>query len=338
MTITNEIETVPCNLCGADEPSVVYQLPLSDFYPGRYQTQEWSIVSCNQCGLVYTNPRLTQEKLYEFYQFGDQDDLQYVEDHFIESADLQHRTWHQYLRVLQKHKPAQTTSGGPHQLLDIGCGAGSFLAEAQSLGYVVEGQEISPYFIDYCRSHHHFTIHEGFLDDLSLEPASYDCITAFDVLEHHPDPTALFTQIHRLLKPGGVMMMSTPDIGNWSARRYGAKWLHIHPIGHIYYFDRQTISMLFQKTKFTCVQVGGIHTIGASAWDTAQNYVTQFIRVVLLRSALIGVYKPVTARIPALTRWQVTLGNATLNHEKLLMRIGHQVVMDDTMVFVAQKR
>jgi len=330
----NEMEHTSCNLCGADDTEVVFEIPLIDHYQGRYETQNWFIVRCKQCNLIYVNPRLTQEKLKEFYEFNNQTDIKFVEDWFIESADLQRPTWHRYLNILQKHLPI---SEQPLKLLDVGCGAGSFLAEAQPLGYDVEGQEISPYFIDYCRNQHGLKVHDGFLDDLSLPPESYDCITSFDVIEHHGAPSTFLRQIHGLLKPGGIILMSTPDIGNWFARQYGAEWQQIHAIGHIYYFDRDTITALLEKSGFRLRQLGGMHTIDHSTLAMAKNRVTQFARVVLLRAALIGLYKPLTARIPALTKWEIKLGEATLNHKKLLVRVGDQILMDDTMIFVAQK-
>ncbi|HRQ38300.1 MAG TPA: class I SAM-dependent methyltransferase [Chloroflexota bacterium] len=328
--ITKGIEYVCCNLCGADDTAVRYQIPVRDDQLGDYGQDIWNIVQCRRCGLIYTNPRPDKAALSAYYTFANEWDYQFVQDWFIENADLQRPTWQRYLRVMRQYAP----SG---KLLDVGCGAGTFLLEAQQAGYDVCGQEVSPYFAEYGRAAHHLHIYEGELDSLNLASNSFDITTAFDVIEHHPDPQQLLQQMYDLLKPGGIIVLSTHDIGNFYARRYGDRWRYLNPVGHLVYFTRQTLQTMLHQVGFQVLQVGGIHTIDVGQTAVARNKIVQFGRVILLRALIIGLYKPITRRIPRLTHWQIQHGNATLNHKKLLLRVGSQIVMDDDMVVLAQK-
>ncbi len=326
---TKGIEHVCCNLCGADDTAVRYHMPVRDDQLGDYGQDVWNIVQCRRCGLIYTNPRPDAAALATYYTFANEWDYQFVQDWFIENADLQRPTWQRYLRVMRQYVP----SG---KLLDVGCGAGTFLLEAQQAGYEVYGQEVSPYFAEYGRAAHNLHIYKGELESLDLAANTFDITTAFDVIEHHPDPRQLLQQMHHLLKPGGLVVISTHDIGNYYARLYGARWRYLNPVGHLVYFTRQTLQTMLRQTGFQVLQVGGIHTIDAGKTAVARNKITQFSRVILLRTLIIGLYKPVTRHLPRLTHWQIQRGSATLNHKKLLLRAGSQIIMDDDMVILAQ--
>jgi len=328
-TPTSGIEYVSCPLCGADNTELMYHMPVRQDQEGVYGQDVWDIVQCKQCKLIYTNPRPDASALAAYYTFANDWDYQFVQDWFIENADLQRSTWQRYLRIMHHYAP-------PGKLLDVGCGAGTFLLEAQKAGNQVIGQEVSPYFAAYGRTQHHLDIREGEIEDISLGDHTFDFVTAFDVIEHHPYPQKLLREMHRLLKPGGVTFITTHDIGNFYARRYGAKWRYLNPIGHLTYFTRETLQEMLHNAGFRTLKVGGCHTIGETGMDESVNKVVQFGRVILLRSLVISLYKPVTQRFPRLARWQVRRKDGSvLDHKKLLVRAGNQIVMDDDMVLMA---
>jgi 2-polyprenyl-3-methyl-5-hydroxy-6-metoxy-1,4-benzoquinol methylase len=328
-TATQGIEYVCCNLCGADDTAVRYRIPVRDDQQGNYGQDIWNIVQCQRCGLIYTNPRPDAAALAVYYTFTNEWDYKFIQDWFIENADLQRPTWQRYLRVMRRYVPAG-------KLLDVGCGAGTFLLQAQEEGFEVYGQEVSPFFAQYGRTEHHLPIYEGELQTLNLAANSLDIATAFDVIEHHPNPRQLLQQMHHLLKPGGLVVISTHDIGNFYARLYGDRWRYLNPVGHLVYFTRQTLQTMLHETGFQVLQTGGIHTIDAGRTAVTRNKITQFCRVILLRALIIGLYKPVASRIPRLSHWQIHYGRATLTHKKLLLRTSNQIVMDDDMVILAQ--
>lgn len=326
---TKGIEYVFCNLCGADRTKIIYHVPVRPDQLGIYGQDVWPIVQCQQCGLVYTNPRLDTLALQEYYKFNNEFDYQFIQDWFIGSAALQKPTWQRFLRTIQRFVP----SG---KLLDIGCGPGSFLVEAQQVGYQVEGQEVASYFVEYCRSNHGLLIHQGEVGDIPVPPHSFDCITAFDVIEHHPNPRKMLQEIHRLIRPGGLVVVGTHDLGNPFAQWYGRFWRHINPIGHLTYFTRRTLTAMLKNSGFEVVQTGGLHTIDNKKTAELYNWITQFIKVILLRTLVIKLYKPVAQRFPVFTKWEISFRRTTLNHKKLMVRAGNQVMIDDNMVILAK--
>jgi 2-polyprenyl-3-methyl-5-hydroxy-6-metoxy-1,4-benzoquinol methylase len=322
------VEYVRCNLCGADDATLLFRVPTPMRYGNAFGRGEWDIVRCRQCGLCYVNPRLDGRALQVFYAFENPADQQFVQAWFVEGADLQAATWQRFVRTLHHH-----LSEG--QLLDVGCGAGSFLVEARKAGYEVVGQEIAPYFLTYCREQLGLTIYDGELDRLGLPIGSFDCVTAFDVIEHHPDPMRLLTEMRRLLRPDGLAMISTHDIGNIFAQFYGARWRHIHPIGHLTYFTRASLTRMLESCGFRVLRVGGLHTIDATLPAEIRNWSVQVLRVILLRALVLASYRPLTELVPALTRWHLKKGSFHLDHERLMLRVGSQIIINDDMIVLA---
>ena len=325
------IEFVKCNLCGEDNTKLLFQAPVRDYRSGVYNRDIWDIVQCENCDLIYTNPRIDDDARAGLYSFKTPGDEKFVKEWFIENADLQRHVWQRFLGAVQQYDQ-------PGRLLDIGCGAGAFLVEARKNGYDVVGQEVSGFFIEYCRESHHLEIYDDFLENLEIPEQSFDFVTIFDVIEHHPNPDLLLKQINSLLKPNGIIVVGTHDIGNWIARYHGVNWRYIKPIGHITYFTRKTLMAMLKKNGFDILQVGGSHTIDKSKTKRIKNNVVQFLRLILFRSLILFIYKPITKRIPRLTRWEIKLGKGRLNHKKLLMRAGDQVNMNDNMLIIARKK
>ena len=286
-------------------------------------------MQCKNCGLIYENPRSDAAALKNYYDFILSGDHQFAQSWFIDAAPLQSSTWQRYLRVLKRYCP-----GG--ELLDVGSGAGSFLVEARRAGFSVTGQDVAPFFIDYCRKEQGLNILEGELEALELPSGSYDVITAFDVIEHHPYPGQLLKEISRLLKPNGVLMLSTHDIGNLFAKLYGKRWRHLYAIGHLTYFTRQTMKRLLETNQYRVIQKGGMHTIDTSTAAEYRRWAIQFVKLILLRGLILVTYKPATTLIPKLKTWKLKWKGITLNHTILMSRVGNQVIMEDDMVFVAR--
>ncbi len=329
LTKAHGIETVSCNQCGDSSTTLKFKVPVREDQKGVYGQDVWDIVECTNCGLVYTNPRPDAAALDVFYEFVSDWDYQYIQDWFIANADLQRPTWNRYLDLVLAQQPTG-------KLLDVGCGAGTFLVEAKKAGYDVYGQDVAPYFIEYSQKEQGLPIYAGDLDDLDLPHNNFDVVTAFDVIEHHPDPSKLLKQMHDLAKPGGYILISTHDIGNFYAKLHGDKWRHLLPIGHLTYFTRDSLKAMMRKNNIEPIKEGGIHTVNNNRLIEIKNKIQQFGRVILLRSLILLTYKPLTQRFSALTNWEINLKGGVLTHKKLLTRVGTQIIMDDDMVILAK--
>ncbi len=139
-------------------------------------------------------------------------------------------------------------------LLDIGAATGFLLSLAREHGWQVRGVEISDYAAAQARGKG-LDVITGTIADLHAEPKSFDAIILWDVIEHVPDPNTDVERIHGLLKPGGVLLLVTPDASSFYARIRGRAWHLIVPPEHINCFSRSGMKSLLARHGFEIVQI-----------------------------------------------------------------------------------
>ena len=142
------------------------------------------------------------------------------------------------------------------RLLEVGCGRGDFLRVASD-SFDVYGVEPNPQLAqDASRS---ATVHEGLLE--SIPWADFDVVASFHVIEHVDSPSQFVAEMVRRLKPGGLIVIETPDIGSWPFRLLKARWRQFIP-EHYYFFDRQAMVRLMAGEGLS---VRWIHRVGKHA-------------------------------------------------------------------------
>ena len=244
------MEYVTCNLCGHDDTRVRFPSTLPEGTPpqnveafrctspgyGRHHT----IVKCQNCGLVYTNPRFTGDEILDSYAA--------VEDPlYLEERDGRVLTFERHLRPLEKIKAP------PGKLVDVGAYTGVFVEIAAQHGWDAFGVEPSQWAVAQARDRGLHMI-EGTLASPELTDASFDVVTMWDVIEHVADPFGELTQADRLLKPGGLLVVHTMDIDSGFARLMGGRWPWLMEM-HIYYFSRRTLKYMLEKAGFTVIRI-----------------------------------------------------------------------------------
>jgi SAM-dependent methyltransferase len=122
------------------------------------------------------------------------------------------------------------------RLLDIGCGVGDFLADMTHLGWDAEGVETDSQVIQVCRQRG-LRVREGPLEHQHYPDDSFDAITAKHVIEHVHDPVAMLRECARILKPGGRVMMLTPNLRSLGHRVFGASWIGLDAPRHLVLFS-----------------------------------------------------------------------------------------------------
>jgi 2-polyprenyl-3-methyl-5-hydroxy-6-metoxy-1,4-benzoquinol methylase len=100
--------------------------------------------------------------------------------------------------------------GRKGRVLDVGAGFGFFLAEIKNSGWEAVGVEISQKALDYARNVLGLTIHPGPLEKVGFGDNYFDAITGFYIVEHLPNPMAFLRECHRILKPGGLLLLRYP--------------------------------------------------------------------------------------------------------------------------------
>jgi 2-polyprenyl-3-methyl-5-hydroxy-6-metoxy-1,4-benzoquinol methylase len=165
-------------------------------------------------------------------------------------AEMKAATARHYLSQLRRYRGPETG-----RLLEIGCGHGDFLLEAQREGYDVYGVEISPSASALANQRlGSDRVTTGILEKVELKEAHFDICVLSDVIEHTRDPMRFLTIIRRLLKPEGTLFIATPSLDSWSARLLKQTWMEFKP-EHLLYFDTKTIQTLLHRAGFDQVIV-----------------------------------------------------------------------------------
>lgn len=242
-------ESVNCNLCGLNDYDIVQ--------PARYKDETQAdlaikfrssgderlidrVVKCKNCGLIYVNPRLKPELIVKGYSEG-------TDELFVSQADGRAKTFERCLNTIEKYKKYG-------KVLDIGTAGGTFLHVAKKHGWEVYGIEPNKWLCDWGKQKYGIDIKAGTFFDHKYDENSFDVVTLWDVLEHVPDPRNMLTEIHKVLKPSGLLVVNYPDVGSWIAGLMGKRWVFWLSV-HLYYFTPKTIREMLKTTGFEVVKI-----------------------------------------------------------------------------------
>jgi 2-polyprenyl-3-methyl-5-hydroxy-6-metoxy-1,4-benzoquinol methylase len=243
------MRSVPCNLCGATASTEVYASRLPDLRDRDVQEifactssaygECGPIVRCNACGFMYQNPQPDPDWILSAYE--DVIDARY--------DDEREGRLHTFRHELERISPLIE----PGRVLDIGSHVGVFLEVAAAMGWKAEGVEPSRWATDLARSRG-LTVTCGTLDDLAVPPSSFDLVTLWDVIEHLPDPAEELWRLHKLLRPGGLVAISTMDVDAPIAQVLGRHWPWYMQM-HLFYFSRKTLRQLVENAGYEVLEI-----------------------------------------------------------------------------------
>jgi len=230
------LEEPPCDACGATAYRVLFEnqgdlhaeakfVATTDQYGGYGR-----VVACTSCGLARLHPRQKWDFLEHSYE--DSEDPLYLEQLPGRLASAR-----RVIRLLEREVP-------PGRLLDIGCGVGVVL-QAASPAWTATGVEPSKWAAKHARETFHLNVIEGSVEDTKFPDASFDAVTMLDVIEHLADPRHVLAEVHRILRPGGVFYIYTPDLSAPVARLMGRWWWGLRA-AHLYYFSGTTLPALLR--------------------------------------------------------------------------------------------
>ena len=190
-----------------------------------------AIYKCSECDFLQC-PHLTE--VLSFYE--QMEDGQYEEGR--EQRLLQER---KVMEQIQKIKP----SG---KLLDVGAGSGIMVQAALELGYDAEGVEPSKWLHEQARKLN-LPVELGIFPAEDKLKGPYDIVALIDVIEHVSDPKGLVSEIRKVLKEDGILIVVTPDVKSVMASVLKYKWWHFR-IAHIGYFNHKNLNLVMQRAGF----------------------------------------------------------------------------------------
>ena len=155
-----------------------------------------------------------------------------------------------YLRMLEHFQPPG------RGLVELGCSAGAGLAAAASAGWDAVGVEPSMAAAEIARQRPAIkAVYTGSLEDAPLHSGHADVFILFDVIEHIDPPDGVLTRIYSLLRPGGLLLVVTPDGASLSARVMRARWPHLF-VEHVVLFSRRGMRIALRAAGFDLLQGG----------------------------------------------------------------------------------
>lgn len=162
----------------------------------------------------------------------------------------------QRVREIVSDFTSYRTSG---EFLDIGSGAGSLLAAATEQGWNATGTEVSDSAVGLLRQRG-LSVFQGLLHDAKFADNKFDVVTASEVLEHVYEPFEFVSEIHRILRPGGLFWLSTPHGHGLAIRLLRERWSQVEPPVHINLFSSKGLNILLKRAGFKSVSAFSLGT------------------------------------------------------------------------------
>jgi 2-polyprenyl-3-methyl-5-hydroxy-6-metoxy-1,4-benzoquinol methylase len=329
-----------CSLCGCTGELCYPELQDRHFdAPGT-----WALLRCPSCQLIWLSPRPSPNdlaQLYSDYYTHAQPEEESLFIHAILRGipaatqgydDVVSDPWERNLgRLLSCFGPLKEmgrrgtmglAGSSRGTLLDLGCGDGAYLRHMRSLGWKIAGVEQDPRAAEVARATlQDGPIHESLADARSAKPDGYDVITLSHVIEHLLDPVEILTQCATCLRPGGRLVVATPNTASRGHRRFGRSWLHLDPPRHIHLFNASTLTDVARRAGF---RVERVESPSSSA-----HFVWQASGLIERRGSLPGI------RVEDLSSWGLLESGVFWIWEYTLTRFG--VLCGEELLLTATK-
>jgi 2-polyprenyl-3-methyl-5-hydroxy-6-metoxy-1,4-benzoquinol methylase len=235
------VQNPPCPGCGGSQFS-----PLPDSEFGAYH-----LARCTECGHVATRPEPDAADLAALY--GQE---YYGPEHRrfkgpLEGLTTFFRRWRGW--YIARKLPRGT-------VIDVGCGRGLLLDELRRRGWTVIGTELSDEAAEYARDFLGIPMKIGEFHRLDLAPGSADVVVMWQTFEHMREPNAVLERVHRVLRQGGVAIVSVPNRESWQARFTGPHWHHLDVPHHLHHYGESTLRRMLERQGFRVERVEHFNT------------------------------------------------------------------------------
>jgi len=235
-----EFVDVACPACGRGDAS-----PAFEKFTFLY-------VRCRRCRTIYMTPRPSVSVMSSYYSASE--NYQYWAEHIFPASEAArreklHKPWLE--RVVGYCERYGIDRGS---LLEVGAGFGTFSAVAMESKKFREVRAIepTPEMAAACRACG-VSVLEKRIEDADLPPASVDVVAAFEVIEHLFEPRVFLTQCRRVLRPGGLLVLSCPNAEGFDIAQLGPASLAIDP-EHVNLFNPSALSLLVSETRFEMLE------------------------------------------------------------------------------------
>ena len=208
----------------------------------------FTIVSCETCGFIFTNPRPLDKELEKYY----------ISDMYISHTNQKSGAFNWMYQTVRKYAInrkvsllKKTANKGMH--LDIGCGTGEFLNACKEVGFGAKGIEPSDLARNQAINNFNLDVSEN-IDLSQFNSTSFSSISMWHVLEHVSNIDDTIGQFSRVLRKDGILIVAVPNCTAWDATYYKEFWAAWDVPIHLWHFSKKTIKHLFKNHGFSLVK------------------------------------------------------------------------------------
>ncbi len=250
-----ELEYTNCDFCGENRTNIFLEAE------SEVNKEKFTIVRCDNCGLIYLNPRPTKDIIGRYYP----EDSYYSYQDFTEKR-LNYREWLKKIslegyynsknifkkliaKLLVRNFLVVIPKERKGRLLDIGCGSGEFLYQMRNFGWDVSGVEINRASSN-LGNKQGLNIFCGELGEADFPDNFFNVVVLSQTLEHVYSPGNYLREIYRILKPEGTLIIGVPNIGCMESKIFKESWHALEVPKHLYFFTCDTLRRYLEKYGF----------------------------------------------------------------------------------------
>ena len=238
-----QFETVTCYSCNSDQYS--FFLKGEEDLTGK--EGEFQYVKCNNCEMVYQNPRIALDQIKEFY------DGEYIAHRKKKNwgilTPLYEWTMNKHDRDKEKIVAKHVVLNKQTEVLDVGCAVGTFLLHINKKHDVqISGVDFKE-GLEY-PDFNKIEFYEGLFYEQKIAENRYDVVTMWHFLEHCYDPNKSLQMAKKVLKKGGKLIIEVPRLDSFTFKLFGKKWPGVQAPQHTVLYDKKAFISMMEKNGF----------------------------------------------------------------------------------------
>ena len=209
-------------------------------------SRTFTLDSCPACRCLFLNPMPDVDELAGFYP------NQYWWSAARPGALKRLESMYRKI-ALRDHVSFITKAAGNRAglvLLDVGCGSGALLGTLKQRGFRVTGVDFSPEAAKVAGQENGVRVVVGSLEEAAFSDQSFDIVTLFHVMEHVTNPREVLSEVFRILRPNGAVVLQVPNVDSWQFMLFKAKWYGLDIPRHVIDYSKDAMLKLLNDSGF----------------------------------------------------------------------------------------
>jgi 2-polyprenyl-3-methyl-5-hydroxy-6-metoxy-1,4-benzoquinol methylase len=211
--------------------------------------KHFTLDSCDACRCLFLNPMPGEEEIAGFYP------AQYWWDSSRPYGSQTLKALESIYRklALRDHLLFVSRAAGNRRgldLLDVGCGSGTLLGLLKQRRFRPVGVDFSAAAARVAEAENGVDVVVGSLDQASFPAGSFDIVTLFHVMEHVTNPRRVLTEVSRILRPNGSVILQVPNIDSLQFKMFGSRWYGLDIPRHVIDYSKNSMLRLLAESGF----------------------------------------------------------------------------------------